>query len=445
MRASPDDILGMAFFARVVQAKSFSDAARSLGLSKSAVSARVSRLEKKLGVRLLHRTTRRLALTADGVRLYERCARVVAEADEAAEIAAGASATPRGLLRVHALPAFAEAYLTQPIARFLAKYPDVRIELRLGDRLPDLALDGLDVSIVMMQRLADSALLARKLATARVVTCAAPSYLRRHGIPFRPQDLVHHDCLSHSVVQFEDWHFETEEGPVSLRAGATLSVDDRGFLRQAAVDGLGIAMLPDALVAADLEAGRLQPILEGFQNIQLAVNAVHPHGRQPPASVRAFLDHLSSCFRQPPWQRALPEPAAADASIKRRKRAAIAITEQDAERLRSVAQLYEAVDAPGVARLEDTLSRVRVYRPTKLPRSAVTMNSRTICREASGREQALTLVYPWDAGEGRVSVLSVSGCALLGASVGSSFEHGGRTLTIASLEYQPEAAGDQHL
>ena len=444
MRASPDDILGMAFFARVVQAQSFSDAARSLGVSKSAVSARVSRLEEKLGVRLLHRTTRRLALTADGVRLYERCARVVAEADDAAEVAAGASATPRGLLRVHALPAFAETYLTAPIARFLAQYPDVRIELRLGDRLPDLALDGLDVSIVMTRRLADSGLLARKLAKAKVVTCAAPSYLRRHGIPFRPQDLVHHHCLSHSVVQFEDWHFETDEGPVSLRAGARLTVDDRGFLRQAAVDGLGITMLPDPLVAADLAAGRLLPILEGFQSIELAVNAVHPHGRNPPASVRAFLDHLASCFRQPPWQRAGREASASPPATKR-KHAAVATTEQDAQRLQSVVNLYEAVDAPGAARLRDVLRRIRTYRAAKMPRSVVTMNSRLLCKDDAGKELTLTLVYPWDAGDDRPSVLTASGCALLGAAVGSSFEYDGRRFTIASLAYQPEAAGDQNL
>jgi transcription elongation GreA/GreB family factor len=330
----------------------------------------------------------------------------------------------------------------------LAKYPDVRVELRLGDRLPDLASDGLDVSIVMTRRLADSGLLARKLAKARVVTCAAPGYLRRHGIPFRPQDLVHHQCLSHSVVQFEDWHFETNEGPVSLRASARITVDDRGFLRQAAIDGLGITMLPDPLVAADLAAGRLLPILEGFQNIELAVNAVHPHGRNPPASVRAFLDHLAAAFRQPPWLRAAREssaPPPTAAAAKKRKHAAVAITDQDAQRLQLVAKLYEAVDEPGAARLHDVLGRVRTYRPAKMPRSAVTMNSRLICRDDSGREQPFTLVYPWETGDNRLSVLSASGCALLGASVGSSFEHAGQRFVIASLDYQPEAAGDQHL
>jgi len=447
MRATPDDILGMAFFARVVEARSFSDAARSLGLSKSAVSARVSRLEERLGVRLLHRTTRRLALTADGVRLYERCARVVAEADEAAEVAAGASSAPRGLLRVHASPAFAQTYLTGPIGDFMVSYPDVRIELRLADRVPDLAAEAIDVSIVIAERLADSALSAKKLATVRVVTCAAPSYLRRRGIPFRPQDLVLHQRLAHSVAQLEDWPFQTDEGPVSLTAGASILADDAGFLRQAALDGLGIAMFPEIMVAVDLANGRLHRVLGDFQSAILTVNALHPHGRHTPASVRAFLDHLTACFRRPPWQRALSEaaaPAPAPAT-RRRRELSIPMTEQDVRRLQSVATLYADVDPDGATRLREAVARAKVTTAAKIPRTAVTMNSRVLCRDDSGRERELSLVYPWDAGDHRISVLSESGCALLGAAVGSALEHGGARSTISSIPYQPEAAGDHHL
>ncbi|HSO33177.1 MAG TPA: LysR substrate-binding domain-containing protein [Labilithrix sp.] len=445
MRASPDDILGMAFFARVVEARSFSDAARSLGLSKSAVSARVSRLEERLGVRLLHRTTRRLALTADGVRLYERCARVVAEADEAADVAAGASAAPRGILRVHASSAFAQAYLTGPISTFLAAHPDVRIELRFGDRIPDLAADGIDVSILITHRLPDSGLVARKLASAAVVTCAAPAYLRRKGIPFRPQDLVHHHCLSHSVVQFEDWHFDTEEGPVSLRAGARLVVDDRSFLRGAALDGLGIAMLPDLLVAGDLASGRLHRVLDDFQHIELTVHALHPHTRHPPASVRAFLDHLASCFRDPPWRHAPAATLPIARATRRGKRATLPMTEQDARRLGAVARLYWGIDDDGVARLADALGRTKLCPVAKIPRTTVTMNARVICRDEAGAEHELSLVYPWDAKGDRLSVLSEAGAELLGASIGAELEHAGRTWTVTAIPYQPEAAGDHHL
>ncbi len=442
MRASPDDILGMAFFARVVEARSFSDAARSLGVSKSAVSARVSRLEERLGVRLLHRTTRKLALTADGVRLYERAARVAAEADEAAEIAAGASSAPRGVLRIVAPSAFAQAHLALAIGEFMETWPDVRIELRLSDRAPEIGADGVDVTIVIAQRLTDSSLIARKLATARVVTCAAPAYLRRKGIPFRPQDLIHHECLSHSVAQFQDWHFETDEGVVSITAGARIVVDDTAFLRAAALDGVGIAMFPEAVVAGDLEAGTLHRVLDDFQSIELTISALHMHGRQAPASVRALLDHLAAWFRKPRWGHTSPR-APHYATSRGAQR--FPMTEQDIRRLDAVAALYEAVDTEGVARLRGALARAKPTLPAKVPRSTVTMNSRIVCRDTSGREHELSLVYPWDARDHRVSVMSDHGAILLGASLGAKLEVDGRPSTIVSIPYQPEAAGDHHL
>lgn len=445
MRASPDDILGMAFFARVVEARSFSDAARSLGLSKSAVSARVSRLEQRLGVRLLHRTTRKLALTADGVRLYERCARVVAEADEAAEIAAGASAVPRGVLRLHAAPAFAQQYLTKPIDEFMHAYPDVRVELRLGDRIPDIGADGVDVSIVVAQRLSDSGLLARKLGSSRVATCAAPAYLRRKGIPFRPQDLVHHQCLSHSVVHFEDWHFDTEEGAVAITAGARMIADDLRYLRHAVLDGLGIAMFPEILVAEDLAAGRLHRVLDAFQSMELTVHALHPHARHAPASVRAFLDHLAAWFRRPPWEQPLSRGEPTPRPTGRAKHP-IPMTEQDVRRLSAVAAVYAEVDAEGAARLRDALSQVKVTLASKIPRGSVTMNSRVIGRNDAGQEQELRLVYPWDARDHRISVMSARGRALLGATIGTTLTNErGKPIKIVAIPYQPEAAGDHHL
>jgi DNA-binding transcriptional LysR family regulator/transcription elongation GreA/GreB family factor len=467
MRATPDDLVGMAFFARVVEARSFSDAARALGVSKSAVSARVARLEERLGVRLLHRTTRRLALTADGVRLYERCARVVAEADEAAEILAGASAVPRGVLRVHASGAFAKDHLVAPIASFMRAYPAVKVELRLADRPPDLAADGVDVAVVVARRLADSSLSVRKLASARVVACAAPSYLRRRGIPFRPQDLVLHDCLAYLVRDADEWRFQTDEGAVSMMAGAALGADDGRFLRDAALEGAGIAVLPEFLVADDLAAGRLFPVLDDFHAVELAIHALHPHANLVPANVRAFVDHLAACFRTPAWQDAArrasarvagataapspsPSPRTSRPPSKRASGAASAqravpMTEQDIRRLGAVASIYEGVDAAGASRLRETLARVKVTLAAKLPRTTVTMNSRVVCRDGDGAERELSLAYPWDARADRVSVLAPLGASLLGASVGAKVRDADRTLTLAAIPYQPEAAGDHHL
>lgn len=431
MRASPDDVLGMAYFARVVEARSFSDAARALKVSKSAVSARVARLEERLGLQLLHRTTRRLALTADGVRLYERCARVIAEADEAAEIAAGASAAPRGVLRVHAPGAFAEAFLTARFAELMHRHPAVRIELRLGDHVPDLSADQVDVAIVVAGRLTDSGLTTRKLGALRMTACAAPAYLRRKGIPFRPQDLVLHDCVSHR--QSEDVVFHTAEGAVSMASMSRLVTDDARFLRTAALEGLGIAVLPEFLVVDDLAAGRLHRVLDDSPTAGLAVHALHPHGRHAPASVRAFLELLAIAFRDPPWDR-----VAAVVRPSRTKRGTIPMTEQDVRRLTAVANLYADVD--GAAALQRIVGRAKVTAATKFPRATVTMNSRV--RLDGGRPEEVSLVYPWAEG---VSVLSPFGLALLGATIGDAIHDGKRSTTLAAIPYQPEAAGDHHL
>lgn len=439
MRASPDDVLGMAYFARVVEARSFSDAARALKVSKSAVSARVARLEERLGLQLLHRTTRRLALTADGVRLYERCARVVAEADGAAEIAAGASASPRGTLRLHAPAGFAQAYLTKLLADFMEQHPAVRIELRLGDQVPDLTVDQIDVAIVIAGRLTDSGLTTRKLGGVRMTACAAPSYLRRKGIPFRPQDLVLHDCMSHAARQSSDEDcFETDEGTVSMTSLSRLVTDDARFLCTAALEGLAIVMLPELLVADDLRAGRLRRVLDDFPTKSLAVHALHPHGRHAPASVRAFLDHLATVFREPPWEHATHAPTVRP----KRRRGTLPMTEQDVRRLTAVADLYAEVEPDAAMELRRLVERAKVMVASRFPRATVTMNSRF---RLEGRQGELSLVYPWAASPERISVISTLGRALLGATLGDELRDGTRTMTLAAIPYQPEAAGDHHL
>ena len=444
MRATPDDVLGMAFFARVVEARSFSDAARALGVSKSAVSTRVTRLEKRFGVRLLHRTTRRIALTADGVRFYERCARVLLEADQAAEVAAGASAVPRGTLRVYAPAGFGEAYLAAPVQEFMKAHAGVRIELRLSDHLPDFNAHELDLALVVAGRLADSGLTTRKLATVRVVVCAAPLYLRRKGIPFRPQDLVLHDCVSHSVRQtVEDWRLFTDEGSVSIAALSNLVVDSAPFLRDAALKGLGIVMLPEFVVAEDLATGRLHRVLDEFQNIELAIHILHPHDRLPPASVRAFIEHLTSWFREPPWLESLRGTRGRPGSMPTATRArSLPITEQDVRRLRAVADLYLETEPEGARRLHDVLAGACAMPPGEIPRDSVTMHSRVHMRDGDGVQHEVSLVYPWDGGDGNVSILSPLGADLLGATVGARVCAGSRTLTITAIPYQAEAAGE---
>ncbi len=447
MRTSPEDIVAMATFAAVVEAKSFTDAARALGVSKSVVSARVSRLEERLGALLLLRTTRRFALTADGVRLYERCARVVAAADEAAQTIDDVSDVPRGTLRIHASLAFAQAQLAGPIAEFARSHPSLKLDLRLEDQPPDVARDGIDVAIVLAEKLSESWLVARKLASDRTVVVAAPGYLRRRGIPFRPQDLIHHHRIVHAR-RHDPWQFTTNEGPLALDRGADLVVDSTVYMREAALAEHGIAMLPSSVVATDLAAGRLRVLLDEFHHHALGIYAVHLHARFVPARIRVFIDHLAAFLRKPTWPAVTshePDPRPphdGDAKRKRTRERRIPMTAQDVRRLSEVAAIYRDVDSSAAQRLLDVLSRTHVVSPSNMPPTVVTMNSRCIYREKTGREREASLVYPWDAGDERISVLSPLGEAMLGAPVGTALPAG---RALETIRYQPEAAGDHHL
>jgi DNA-binding transcriptional LysR family regulator len=302
MTASPDDVLSLVFFARVVEAQSFTRAASQLGVSKSLVSKRVAELEQRLGTRLLLRTTRRLSLTADGLSLYERAQRMVAEADEAAALTAGAGKEPRGVLRVNAPPTFAELYLTAPIAAYLQRHPAVRVELLLADRFVDLVEDGVDVAIRVSSRLRDSSLVSRKLAEDRTVVCASPEYLRRKGVPRAPAELVHHDCVRYTLLKTADeWRFRDENGSFSVPVEGRFSAASGIALREAALAGIGLAVLPYFNVASDLRASRLVEVLGEHSFVRLTIHAVYAPARVVPVNVRAFLDLLSVHFRKPPW------------------------------------------------------------------------------------------------------------------------------------------------
>lgn len=306
MPASTDEILSMIVFARVVEARSFTAAAARLDLSKSVVSARVAALEERLGVRLLHRTTRKLSLTPDGLALYQRCVPMMAAADEAAAVAAGAGAEPRGLLRVNAPIAFAEEYLAAPAAAYLARYPEVRVEVTMSDRMIDLVDEGIDVAVRITARLQGAGLVARRLATDHTVLVAAPAYLARRGTPTTAGDLADHDCLVYSLVEpAREWRFRQGGRKDAAIAGVAVtprfSAASGAVLRQAALAGMGLAVLPTFMVAADLTAGRLRPVIDSFRGEELGVYSVYPEAVRPPAKVRAFIDLLVAHFRTPRW------------------------------------------------------------------------------------------------------------------------------------------------
>jgi DNA-binding transcriptional LysR family regulator len=268
------------------------------------VSARVAQLEDRVGARLLNRTTRRISLTADGMAFYERCARLVNAADEATADVEGGSEIPRGALRVLAPAAFAQEYLAPPLATYLERHPQVRLELTLSDKLVDLADDGIDLAVRIAPNVDAASLSSRRLAGDRTVLCASPGYLARKGVPGAAEQLVQHDCLVYSLLRIsEEWRFrapgsrETFTVPIEGRFQAA-SV---GVLRQAALAGMGIAALPTFMVAEDLAVGRLRTVVDTFAGAELGIYAVYAQARRPPAKVRALVDLLAAHFKRPRW------------------------------------------------------------------------------------------------------------------------------------------------
>jgi DNA-binding transcriptional LysR family regulator len=295
------ELSSFALFAQVVQARSFSEAARRAGLAKSAVSKRIARLEERLGARLLVRTTRKLSLTAEGLRCYEHCAALVTAADAAEESVSAASQAARGRLRVNAPVTFAQLYLAPPIASFLQRYPEIELELSTENRLVDLVEDAYDV-VIRISRLREDSLVARKLADDRLVVCAAPAYLEQRGEPRRPDELVGHNCLHYTLVpRAGEWRFRGEDGPLAVPTTGNFSTSDGSVLREAAVAGMGLAVLPSSLVADELRAGRLRPVLTSHRRGRVGIYAVFTSRKQLALRTRLFIDHLVRCFATPPW------------------------------------------------------------------------------------------------------------------------------------------------
>lgn len=296
----------MAAFVAVVEAGGFSAAARVLGLTPSAVSRLIARLEDRLGVRLLHRTTRRISLTHEGVAYYQRSARILAEIEDAEGAISALHAVPRGLLKVSAATAFADCQIAPLLPEFLDRYPGVRVELSVTDRVIDLIEDAVDVAVRFNVR-SDPSLIQRLLAEDRRVICAAPAYLARCGVPESPQDLLAHNCLAWTGSQqssLNDWPFSGPDGPYALRVGGNAAVNTGETLYALMRAGLGIGRLAECLVGADIRDGRLVPlVLEHHRAETLPIHAVYPHRRHLLPKVRAFVDFLAGKFAPvPPWR-----------------------------------------------------------------------------------------------------------------------------------------------
>lgn len=288
-----DRLTALAVFRQVVERGSFAAAARHLKLSAAAVSKNIGELEAHLAVRLLNRTTRSMSLTEAGQRYYEQVARILDDLQQADSSLGELQATPSGTLRVSAPMSFSLVCLADAIPRFLARYPELTLDLQLDDRRVDMIAEGFDLAVRGSDRLEDSSLVARPLLTLRHVLCAAPQYLRRHGTPQVPEDLQALECVQFSLSgHAREWVFQRGEQVRRLDVCGRYSVNSSLALCAALRAGHGISLVPEIYVRDDLAQGRLQPLLEDWQMMQTQLYAIYPSRRQLQAKVRVFIDFL---------------------------------------------------------------------------------------------------------------------------------------------------------
>jgi len=298
-----DSLQGMVVFAKVVEAMSFSAAAKTLGLSKSAVSKQVSHLEDRLGARLLNRTTRRLVLTEVGRVYYEHAARVLVEAEAAERAVSNLSEVPRGVLKVNVPMSFGFQHIAPALPEFLATAPELRIDLALSDRYVDLMEEGFDMAVrIARDPLADSSLVARRLAPNRMVVYGSTEYLAKHGEPRHPDDLTQHCCLGYTYAASPDeWPFVIDGKPHVVKVKGPIRANNGDALHAAALNHAGLVVSPTFICGGDLQKGLVRPVLCDFTLWQSSIFAVYPSGRHLTPKVRAFIDFLAGRFGPEPY------------------------------------------------------------------------------------------------------------------------------------------------
>ncbi|MCG2591932.1 LysR family transcriptional regulator [Ramlibacter sp. XY19] len=298
-----DRFLELRSFTEVVDAGSFVAAADQLSLSKAAISRHVAELEARLGVRLLHRTTRKLSLTDEGEVFYARSRDVLAGLEEAEAELTSRSREAVGQLRVSAPVSFGIQHLAPVWGQFRQKHPKVALEVNLSDRVADLAEEGFDVAI-RIARLPSSSLVSRQLAATRMVLCASPPYLKRAGKPAHPSDLARHAVVAYSYWSERDtWEFDGPEGRVAVRTDPWLRTNNGDVCRAAALQHQGIILQPTFIVGADLASGKLVEVLPRYRSLTLGIHAVYQSRKHLTPKVRLLVDFLVRWFREERWPR----------------------------------------------------------------------------------------------------------------------------------------------
>jgi DNA-binding transcriptional LysR family regulator len=286
-----DRLMAARVFVEVLERGSQTAAAEALDLSRAMVSRYLAELERWVGARLLHRTTRRLSLTGAGEQLLGQCRELLALAEAMQGVSQGRDPTPRGNLRVACSQSFAQAWLVHALDEFTRLYPQVSVELLVGSQAVNLVEARIDLALRITNQL-DPNLIARQLAVCRSVVCATPAYLAQHGTPQRPEDLAQHNCLSYAYFGRSIWEFTRADEPHAVAVGGNLSANESMVLLEAALADMGISLQPRYSVGAHLRSGALVQVLPDYEPQQLGIHALYGTRRQMPPALRALLDFL---------------------------------------------------------------------------------------------------------------------------------------------------------
>jgi len=296
------DLQAWAIFAKVAETGSFARTAAEFSLSQATVSKAISRLESRMKATLLHRTSRRVSLTANGHTALERARRILDEGQAVESELAEHSTSLRGLIRLSAPMSFGLARLAPALPGFLQAQPDVELDVQFDDQQVDLVADRFDLALRIAQ-LEDSSLRARQLCKVRILLVGSPEYFKRHGRPRHPSDLVHHKALQYSYQRSgTDWRFKhPQHGEFSQAMAVQMQANNAEALTPALLAGLGVALQPAFLVWHELQTGALEVVMQDWQVEPITLHILTPPGRNRPARVQAFIEHLVQSFSREPW------------------------------------------------------------------------------------------------------------------------------------------------
>lgn len=297
-----DMLEGMRSFTRVVEAGGFAAAAREMGVSRAVVNKQVRKLEEELGAQLLRRSTRKVSPTDLGSAFYQRCLAVLAEVDSAVSAVSEMQQNPTGTLRVNAPMSFGTLHLADMVARFMAEYPDLRVELSLNDRFVDPIEEGFDISLRISEPRYSTSLVTRELTAAKLVLCASPAYLADHGEPQRPAELQRHRCLHYGYqASGIQWRLSGPDGEVSVVVNCAMWSNNGEVLAAAARRDQGIALLPTFIAGASLQSGELRSLMCDYQPAPLTLCALYPRHRHLSSKVQLFVDAMAKDIGELPY------------------------------------------------------------------------------------------------------------------------------------------------